>query len=67
MKNKKISCVLSGRLFRDATGAGLTDNYASDAGLLELDFHHLRDENGSDHEYHKNKFNGPDEGIGKKW
>lgn len=42
-----VSAMLSGRLFRDATGAGATDNYTADAGLLEIDFHYQIDSLGS--------------------
>jgi hypothetical protein len=42
-----VSAMLSGRLFRDATGAGATDDYTADAGLLEIDFHYQMDSLGS--------------------
>jgi len=35
-----VSSMLLCRLFRDATGAGGTDTLASDAALLEIDFHY---------------------------
>lgn len=44
---KTISSMLLCRLFRDATGAGLTDDYTGDAGLLEIDFHYEADTIGS--------------------
>jgi hypothetical protein len=44
---KTISSMLVCRLFRDATGAGATDSYAADAGLLEIDFHFELDTMGS--------------------
>lgn len=47
MTGHTISCMLIGRVFRDATGAGGTDDYDDDAGLLEIDFHIERDTNGS--------------------
>lgn len=42
-----ISSMLVCRLFRDAAGVGDTDDYGSDAGLLEVDFHVLMDAIGS--------------------
>ena len=44
---KEISSMLLCRIFRDATGAGLTDDYDNDAGLLEIDFHYEIDTVGS--------------------
>jgi len=35
-----LSSMLACRVFRDATGAGGTDSYTADAGLLEVDFHY---------------------------
>ena len=35
-----ISTMLVCRLFRDATGTGLTDSYTADAALLEFDIHY---------------------------
>lgn len=35
------SPMIVGRAFRDATGAGGTDDFADDAALLEIDFHYL--------------------------
>ena len=37
---KGISSMLVCRLFRDATGALDTDDYAADVGLMEFDFHY---------------------------
>ena len=48
-----ISSMLSCRLFRDATGAGATDDYADDAGLLEFDLHYQIDTQGSREEASK--------------
>ena len=45
--SKNISSMLVCRLFRDATGAGGTDDYDDDAGLLEIDFHFQIDTIGS--------------------
>jgi len=42
-----ISSMLICRLFRDAAGAGGTDDYDDDAGLLEFDFHYEIDTIGS--------------------
>jgi len=50
---KTFSSMLLCRVFRDATGAGATDDYASDAGLLEVDFHFEVDSFGSVDEYVK--------------
>lgn len=50
---KGISSMLIGRIFRDATAAGATDSYTADAGLIEIDFHYLRDGLGSRREYSK--------------
>jgi hypothetical protein len=50
---KEISSMISCRLFRDATGAGGTDDYTDDAGLLEIDFHYQIDSLGSNEEYIK--------------
>ena len=44
---KTISSMLLCRIFRDATGAGLTDDYDNDVGLLEIDFHYEIDTAGS--------------------
>lgn len=44
---KGVSAMLVGRVFRDATGAGGTDDYDDDAGLLEIDFHYEVDTIGS--------------------
>ena len=44
---KTISSMLVCRLFRDATGTGLTDSYGDDAILLEADFHYQADSVGS--------------------
>jgi len=44
---KEISSMLLCRIFRDATGAGLTDNYDNDVGLIEIDFHYEIDTAGS--------------------
>ena len=49
----EVSSMLSGRVFRDATGAGKTDNYNDDAGLIEIDFHFIKDTVGSRTEYVK--------------
>lgn len=46
-KNGTVSNVLVCRLFRDATGAGGTDDYAADAGALYFDFHYQVDTLGS--------------------
>ena len=51
--DKTISSMLICRMFRDATGVGGTDDYAHDAGLLEIDFHILKDARGSNEEYKK--------------
>lgn len=48
-----ISTMLICRVFRDATGTGGTDNYTSDVGLIETDFHYIRDDLGSRLEYTK--------------
>lgn len=50
---KKISSMLMCRIFRDATGVGGTDDYASDAALLEIDIHFEKDSFGSNGEYTK--------------
>jgi len=42
-----VSSMLVCRIFRDATGAGLTDSYGSDAGLMEFDIHYELDTVGS--------------------
>jgi len=49
----KVSSMLVCRLFRDATGDGGTDDYTSDAALLEFDIHYQIDSNGSDQQYSK--------------
>jgi len=48
-----VSSMIICRLFRDATGTGATDDYGSDAALLEFDFHYQIDSLGSDTEYTK--------------
>ena len=48
-----VSAMLIGRVFRDATGAGGTDDYGADAILLEIDFHYEIDGFGSRDEYIK--------------
>lgn len=47
----EISNVLICRLFRDATGAGLTDSYTGDAGAIYFDFHYKLNTLGSTSEY----------------
>ena len=42
-----VSSMLVGRVFRDATGAGGTDDLAATAGLMEIDFHYEVDTIGS--------------------
>ncbi|MCK4667272.1 hypothetical protein KAU33_11010 [Candidatus Dependentiae bacterium] len=37
---KTFSSMMNCRIYRDATGAVLTDDYTSNAGLLEVDFHY---------------------------
>jgi len=44
---KTISSMLACRVFRDAGGWGGHDNYASDAALLEIDFHYASEQPGS--------------------
>lgn len=44
---KGISSMLICRIFRDATGAGATDSFTGDAGLIEIDFHYEMDTMGS--------------------
>lgn len=46
-----VSAMILCRVFRDATGAGGTDDYANDVALLEIDFHYESDRIGSDNEY----------------
>lgn len=46
-----LSSMLVGRIFRDATGAGLGDSCPQDAILLEIDFHYEIDRFGSNQEY----------------
>jgi len=46
-----VSSMIICRLFRDATGAGGTDTYASDVALLEIDFHYEIDRIGSENIY----------------
>lgn len=46
-----LSSMLIGRIFRDATGAGLGDSCPQDAILLEVDFHYEIDRLGSNQEY----------------
>lgn len=48
-----ISGVMLCRLFRDATGAGLTDSYAGDAAAMSFDCHIEMDSIGSDEQYQK--------------
>lgn len=48
-----VSSMLACRLFRDATGAGGTDDLDNDAGVLEFDFHYEIDTMGSRSEYLK--------------
>lgn len=50
---KTNSSMIVGRVFRDATGAGGTDDYADDAGLLEVDFHYQMDAPGSRTQFEK--------------
>lgn len=50
---KTFSSMMICRVFRDATGAGGTDDYPNDAGLLEIDFHYQVDSFGSNGEYVK--------------
>lgn len=50
-KGKKISSCLSCRIFRDAANAA--DDFAGDAGLIEIDFHIEMDTIGSNKEYVK--------------
>jgi hypothetical protein len=48
-----ISSMIVCRLFRDATGAGETDDFPGTAGLLEFDFHYRADSVGSPDEHSK--------------
>ncbi len=48
-----IASLIICRVFRDATGTGLTDDYTSDAALLEIDFHYQKDALGSISEFIK--------------
>jgi hypothetical protein len=48
-----VSPMILCRIFRDATGAGGTDDYDDDAALLEIDFHYEIDALGSRDEYTK--------------
>ena len=48
---KTLSSMLVCRLFRNSSAG--TDNYAGDAGLLEIDFHFQIDSDGSNQEYTK--------------
>jgi len=48
-----VSAMLICRVFRDATGAGGTDDYGDDAALFEIDFHYQIDSLGSQLEYIK--------------
>lgn len=48
-----VSAMIMCRVFRDATGAGETDDYDDDANLLEIDFHYQIDSVGSGTEYIK--------------
>ena len=50
---KTMSSMIVGRVFRDATGTGGTDDYDDDAGLLEIDFHYEINSFGSMEEYTK--------------
>jgi hypothetical protein len=50
---KAFNSMLLCRVFRDATGTRGTDDYTSDAGLLEIDFHYQLDSLGSNEEYTK--------------
>lgn len=50
-----VSSMLLCRLFRDATGALGTDDYADTAGLMEFDFHYKMDAQGSELEYAKHE------------
>ena len=50
-KGKEISSCLSCRIFRDAANAA--DDFAGDAGLIEIDFHIEMDTIGSNEEYVK--------------
>jgi len=50
---KTLSSMLMCRVFRDATGSLGTDDYASLASLLEIDFHYQIDALGSKSEYVK--------------
>jgi hypothetical protein len=52
--SKAYSSMLVCRLFRDATGAGATDSYTADAGLLEIDFHYNLNGFGTSEEYSNN-------------
>jgi hypothetical protein len=61
MDDKLISCMMVARLYRGV------DNYDHAPGLLEVDFHHLMDGNGSNNEFEKVDMIGPDEGVGKDW
>jgi len=48
-----VSPMIMCRVFRDATGAGATDDYGNDVALLEIDFHFEIDSLGSRDEYTK--------------
>jgi hypothetical protein len=48
-----VSSMIICRLFRDATGVGGTDDYASDVAFLEFDFHYQIDSDGSDQQFSK--------------
>jgi len=48
-----VSPMILCRIFRDATGTGLTDDFADDVALLEIDFHYEIDTLGSTSEYIK--------------
>ena len=50
---KTFSSMLLCRIFRDATGAGGTDDFGDTAGLLEIDFHYEIDSPGTSEEYVK--------------
>ena len=48
----KLSSMIVGRIFRDATGAGKSDSVDADVVLLELDFHYEINRLGSDDTFH---------------
>jgi hypothetical protein len=53
MSGVTLSSMLICRIFRDATGAGLTDDYSDVAALVEVDFHYRINSMGSAQEYIK--------------